>query len=482
MRSKGNITDVRAIGDRIAGAILIIAIGCATSSNSNSEGREDSPRTGKGVNDSRAIADSFTGRLLLAISDGEMTASAYVDGRLHVGSRDTVERDILTAIKLPIKYRNGPDREISVSETEVPNSVIGSPFALAISGSRDEAYVLESFGSPLPSVRAVENVFESLPSGSTLRSVDIRDPVRLRVVDQLYLGEGFHTVDVHPTEEILGVCSDTPGKQIGLVRVRSGGEFGEPVFFPLRGVEDPEAPTGNLKWHPNGRFLAVTLTMLNAVAFFEVSFSNSLDGVELIPWGAPVEVGKFPYSGIWTPDGRHFITTDDQWGNDVPGFYFDPPPGQLTVVRFDADELNGSIRHEVVSTAGTDISPDGIAISPDGKYVVTANLVRSFMPWDHPLFTQYSSLSFLRLNPHSGEIRHICDYRLKGILPESVTFDSVGQSLAVIMYDRFDPRNNDAAIQFWSVVGGEDPELIPSGYSISVSRGGHALALIPSDG
>ena len=479
--NQSDIAVTRSLRGRIGGVVCQFAIGFSAAFLLKAGTDGESPRKAAGES-SIAIPESFEGRLLLAISDGEMAASAYVDGQLHVGTRDKVERDVLTAIQLPITYRNKPDREISVSETEVPNSVIGSPFALAVSGSGDHAFVLETFGSPLPSVRRVENVFESLPSGSTLRSVDIRAPTNPRVIDQLYLGEGFHTVDVHPEEGILGVCSDTPGKQIGLVRVRRDGKFGESMYFPLEGVEDPDASTGNLKWHPSGRFLAVTLTMRNAVVFYEVILSKSADRVELIPWGEPVRVGKFPYSGIWTPDGRHFITTDDQWGEDVPGFYFDPPPGRLSVVRFDTNGRNGTSRHKVVSSAGTGISPEGIAISPDGRFVVTANLIRSFMPWDHPLFTQYSSLSFLRLNPETGKIRHLRDYRLDGILPESVTFDSGGQSLAVIIYDRFDPRNNDAAIKFWSVVGGERPQLIPSGYTISVSRGGHALALIPGDG
>ena len=93
----------------------------------------------------------------------------------------------------------------------------------------------------------------------------------------------------------------------------------------------------------------------------------------------------------------------DQWGDDVPGFYIDPPPGELSVIRFESEEGDDRLEHRVVSKAESGISPEGIAVSPDGRLVATANLVRSFLPWDDSRLTQYSSMSLFDLNPLSGE-------------------------------------------------------------------------------
>ena len=110
--------------------------------------------------------DSF-----LAISDADMPASAYVDGKLIVGSCHGEEKDTLTVIKLPLTISGTPDRDVEMSELDLPNSVIGSPFALAVSPDGGVAYVLETFGEAPEGVESVANVFDDFPR-------DKRPPVR----------------------------------------------------------------------------------------------------------------------------------------------------------------------------------------------------------------------------------------------------------------------------------------------------------------
>ena len=420
----------------------------------------------------------FEGRLLLAISDGDMPASAYVDGRLRFGHDRSERSDTLTVIELPLGFESPPDREIGASELAVPNSVIGSPFALAVGPRGDFAYVLETYGSAPEEVDRVPNVYEGFSEGGALRAVVLSDPRPPRIVDEIRLGRSFHTVDVHPDGTLLVACSDLPDRQIGLIEVDRG-IFGRVHYFPLLGVGDSEALTGNAQWHRSGRFFAVTLTMLDSVAFYELVRGESTEGPEIRAWGEPVKVGKFPYSGIWTPDGRYFITTDDQWGEEVAGFYVDPPPGELSVIEFVDEGSSQDVWHRVVSRARGDVSPEGIAVSPDGRLVVTANLVRSFLPWDDPRLTQYSSMSLFDLDPSTGRIEHVTDYRILGIMPESLVFDPTGRSLAVAVFERFDPRDGGGAIEFWTVERRDRARLIPSGYSISVAPGAHTLVLVP---
>ena len=64
-------------------------------------------------------------------------------------------------------------------------------------------------------------------------------------------------------------------------------------------------------------------------------------------------------------------------------------------------------------------------------------------------------------------------------MPESLVFDPTGRSLAVVIYERFDPRGKGGAIEFWKVIGTDRPKLESSGYSISVARGVHTLVIVP---
>ena len=72
---------------------------------------------------SGAAPFDFQGRALVSISDADMVASAYVDGRL--GPREG--RDAIGVIDLA----GGHPRDFSAAEVEASNSVAGPPVAVA---------------------------------------------------------------------------------------------------------------------------------------------------------------------------------------------------------------------------------------------------------------------------------------------------------------------------------------------------------------
>ncbi len=47
----------------------------------------------------------------------------------------------------------------------------------------------------------------------------------------------------------------------------------------------------------------------------------------------------------------------------------------------------GEVRHAMVSTIKTGVSPEGLAVSPGGKWVVATNLERSYLPYNAPRIT-----------------------------------------------------------------------------------------------
>lgn len=57
----------------------------------------------------------------------------------------------------------------------------------------------------------------------------------------------------------------------------------------------------------------MNLDYRDQIAFFELQRDRTGNS-QLIPWGRPVNVGKDPFIGQFTPDGRFFLTSN--WGRN----------------------------------------------------------------------------------------------------------------------------------------------------------------------
>lgn len=140
----------------------------------------------------------------------------------------------------------------------------------------------------------------------------------------------------------------------------------------------------------------------------------------------------------------------------------------------------------MVSRAQTAVSPEGMSISPDGRFVVTANLERSYLPPDDPRITWYSSLTLLQLNSGTGQISTLGDLRFRGILPEAAVFDASSRYVAAAVYDRFDADGVPqmaGAVDFWRIADdptSQGPVLVPTNISVPVTRGPHSMVLVSS--
>jgi hypothetical protein len=251
---------------------------------------------------------------------------------------------------------------------------------------------------------------------------------------------------------MLAINTTEAGRNIVLRSVGTDGRIGaEVAAFGVAVGGKPVRRVGRVEWHPSGRFLALGLSFEDEIRFYRVTETGGR--ATIAPFGEPVKVGDFPDDGAFTPDGRHYISTDLQWGDRMPPNYLNPPSGTLTAVRFDAEDG----KHSVTGSAPTGISPEGIAISPDGRSVVAANLTRSFMPWGDSRLTMGGSLDLLAFDPETGTLRHIANYPIAGVLPEGLAFDASGHFLAATVFDRYDPRRRRGAVEFWRLIGGASP-------------------------
>ncbi|MBC8056935.1 MAG: hypothetical protein H7Y61_10190 [Rhizobiales bacterium] len=414
----------------------------------------------------------FKGRALLALSDTDMVASAYVNGRLG----PIVGADTLSVIEL-----GRHPRDMRAAPVQVSNSVAGPPVAMATTPNGRYAFVVETF-EPRPADKA-DALFSELRHGSRLQVVDLSDLSRPRVVQ---------TVQTPARPQTVGVSAD--GALVAVALHATGGGARLPLLLlpfangrlgPAQAPEVPRWRAGenliHAEFHPTQPVLALVNETRGEVGF--VRIGGSAAALVLEPWGNVVQVEKAPYMLRFTPDGRHAIVNALYWGADVQGNWNEAPRGGVVSVRLAARQgADGAPVHALVSRATTGVSPEGLAISPDGLWVATTNLERSFLPDDDPRQTFFSSVTLLRLDIQTGALTRVADHAYDGILPEAAVFDSSSRFLAVVSFDHFGGARVGGSVDFWRL--GRDPldpervELVKTEHSVSVPRGAHSMVLV----
>ncbi|MEO1507034.1 MAG: hypothetical protein AAFU84_05240 [Cyanobacteria bacterium J06633_23] len=421
----------------------------------------------------RAAPMVFQGRYLVSISDADMVASAYVDGQL--GPREG--QDALSVIPL-----GGHVRDLTAYETNAGNSVAGPPVAVAVTPDGRHAVVIETF-TPRPDGAAADQTFTDLRHSNRLQIFDLSDPTQPRLVQNVAIGERPDSVSINRDGTLIavsfhpnGIGQETP---LALIPFNNG-ELGEPVFPTVPRFETDDRII-HAEWHPTQNVLVLVNEPKAEVSFIQVNGQGN--NISLQPWGNVVQAEKAPFMARFTADGRHVIVNGLYWGADVEGRWSEAPRGSLVSIRLEAGtQADGSPRHALVSRAITGVSPEGLAISPNDRYVVTTNLERSYLPYDDERITWFSSLTLITLDPETGQLNRIGDYPYDGILPEAAAFDASGEFLAIANYDHFDDRMPGGSIDFWRIAVdplNPQPMLVQTRYSVPVTRGAHSMVLVP---
>ncbi|NMF63563.1 lactonase family protein [Brasilonema octagenarum] len=423
----------------------------------------------------------FAGRYIAAISDGDFLASTYSDGKLPAPGVS----DQLSILTLPL---NGKQEALAprIAQINASNSVTGAPYALALSPDSRTAFVVETLGAmPVGATRR-----EQLPPGNQLVAINLSNPRHPTVCGRMAVAPKPETVHIHPDGDLLAISTQTPDKEIILIPVQNC-QIAQPSEFSLQqlGIQSDPARFQNglyvsqVQWHPSGRFLAINLDYRDEIAFYELQ-RNLQGNLQLIPWGRPVKVGKDPFTGQFTPDGRFYLSSNwgRNFGAEVKTLEQRIPETGGTVSVIQLAELNSSasqVQHRVVSTAIADNSPESLTISPDSSKVVTVNMRGTAFPTNSFRFTRQATLSLMTLDPTSGQLTKINDYPFEGILPESAAFDASGNFLVVAVYDYFTPKP-EGGIEFWQVLEKPKPELQRTGYVVDVGRGVHQVLVARS--
>jgi len=414
----------------------------------------------------------FRGRYLISVSDADMLASAYVDGKLGAPIGD----DTLTILSLEGTPNSWTPREVPAS-----NSVAGPPASVDITSDGKYAFVIETWGQR---PRAKENAtFKDLKFGNRLQVFDLSDSKNPKMVQDIAIPLRPDAIRVNLSGSLIAITFHNKGggarTPLGLFPF-SDGKIGTPVYPKIKGWNIKDRMI-DVDWHPSENILA----LLNESAS-NIRFARVDEKLGVTPFGNVVQIEKAPFRVKFTPDGRHVVINALYWGSDIAGRWIEAPRGSVLTVRMNAGQMiagttGAQPRHAMISTIKTGVSPEGLAVSPDGKWVVTTNLERSYLPYNDKRISWYSSLTLASLDQKTGQLERIGDFSYDGILPEAAVFDNSSSYLAVATYDHFNDRIKGGSIDFWHLV--TDPlepkrvQLLKTNLSIPVTRGVHSLVI-----
>lgn len=405
--------------------------------------------------------NEITGRYIAIVCDGDLSATgdAPMSGK---------QPDMLTIVPLPFP---SPDQMRKYSfpfkQVEVCNSSYGPPTALAVSPNGQTVYIVESCkigpdGGP-----------DDDSGGDCLYAVTINGPTDASVSGKRRVGMRPLSVNVNPQGDYLAIVTAEPGKQLVIVK-SVGGELGEALPFELPGVEDAKAEVGGVVWDPMGRYLAVTLPKQNKVMFYEFTRDSGAGLPSLRMWGEPVTAGQTCTSGVFTPDGRYFLTANLHQVEQTAGFNVMPPEGSVSLIELAAGPKGV---HELVGQAGVGVMPESIAISPDGQYVVTANVRRSWRDDGEMAAAKTAgSLSLISVNEKDAKLTTLGEFDLKA-LPKGVSFDALGKNVIVAQYRSFDAGAVDSELAFFKLVPGPKAFLVPGQWFAGIGTGAHGVVI-----
>jgi len=411
------------------------------------------------------------GRLLAVLSDGDFFASSYADNRIP-GS-DPRYRDALTLVPLPF---NGETFSLEVS-----NSVNGPPEALSLSPDGRTAFVVEYVGQR----RAGATTRSDLPPGRILTMVNLTDPRQPQVIDQIEVGPFPEAIDVHPEGNWLAIATDSGEPEVLQLVPVDGSTLGNPISFRLDtlGIPDAAGPlnASYVEWHPSGQYLAVNLYRQNRIVFLRFTQDITSGGASLALWGEPVSVDADPYSGRFSPDGKYFITAN--WGRDFEAESLEgrlpSEPSTVSVIRLNMGEISAAEnRTHDLSTVASDQSSEGIAISPDGTLVATANMRDTALPRSSPRFTRNATVSLFVFDAISGQLVKAGNLSFEGVLPEGITFDATGEYLIVTTFEYLNSKDPIGGLEVWRVNREVALNLEYVG-QIRVPHGAHQVVVAP---
>lgn len=410
--------------------------------------------------------------MLVSVSDADMLPSAYIDGKLG----PSAGADALSVIRL-----DRPDGRYTAAEVPVGNSVTGPPASIAVTPDGRFAIVIETTGAR--PVGVVDPMITDLAIGRAITVVDLSVPDRPRIVQRIEGFAGPLSVSVNAAGSLVAVSyasgTGTDATPPLVVYRFVAGRLTAAMKPSIPGWIAGEALIGT-DFHPREDVLALVNVTSPAVSFVRIVDTPD-GGLVLSTWGNAIDVEKAPYLVRFTPDGRHVLTNGTYAA--VAFNLSGAPRGTISSIRVAATKAaDGTPQHRLVSRAQTGVIPEGLSVSPDGRWIITANLENSTPATSDPTMRRFGSMTLIRLDPDTGLLDRVGDFAFDGALPEMAVFDNASRFVAVTVFSQFDDPRAKGSIDFWRIeTDASDPrrvELVKTRHSIPVTRGAHSMAIV----
>ena len=239
---------------------------------------------------SEANLYGFKNHTILSVSDADMVASAYTNGKL--GSKEG--EDVLSIIDFDNTLN-------SYSKVEVPasNSVAGPPSVIAVDHSGKYAYIIETFKQRPKNNK--EHTFRDLPIGNQLIIYDVSNPKKPKLLSRTTIQDRPESIAINSEGTFLSITfypnMKKDIKSIALYSLEKG--LIKEVYYPNID-EDKTSRLISTSWHPKKNILAVINQTKAEVSFYNYDEKN----MTLKLWGNKVSVGKSPFRKIykrWEP-------------------------------------------------------------------------------------------------------------------------------------------------------------------------------------
>jgi WD40 repeat protein len=413
------------------------------------------------------LPESFTGRYLAALSDGDWIGQTYADGVLPTENPNMT--DTLTVAQ-------GSGIITEVKGENASNAVTGTPEVMDITADGNTMFIGELDKSRPAGATKGEEISE----GNTLRALSMKDPTQPTLLSSVTVPLSPNVVKVNPAGNLVVIGHQrNPDAAISFVNFENN-QFGIPQSFTAQelGFSGEEARNFDVQWHPSGQYISVISAAEDTLIFFEVTRGDD-DTIILKPWGEPLQTGKDPNFGAeFTPDGRFLIVVNanDPRANQTLNYLF-ASASTLSVVKV-GEVGSDNPNHEVIQEIKGGLDDESFTISPDGRYIVTMDQYGTYAPRFVPGHNNTPKLRLFEI-ADSGEVTLLGKYDFTGYLPQGITFDEDGDTLAVSVSQQSLEQSLPGAVYFYSLVkddaGKATLQALPE--RLEVMRGVHELGL-----
>ncbi|MGM4929578.1 hypothetical protein [Tardiphaga sp. 619_E2_N8_5] len=393
--------------------------------------------------------------IIAIISDGDQDATSYTTGMLADPSR----QDWMTLWRSPLN----PHKR-SVTRIEAANSNFSPSGVAVLSRDARRAYVVETMRRPKDATR-----LNQLVPSNRLLAFDIADPAAPKALPEIEVGLQPRSLDLSGDGRTVVVLSKDALHPLTFAGISAEGLLSA-RSFTVPGVEAGFDNFAFVQWSPAADVIAVHIANENRIVF--LSIDRAVDGsvTAVRPFGNPVLTNKYPLAGRFTPDGRHYVTSDVNWGEDARG----AQKGVLTLIRV-GEVTGGQPRNFVADLDITGISAESFAISPDGQNLVASNIEMSGVPVGDPRHNSLALLTLYRIDSERSRIGKVGEARYVGALPQGVIFDADGKHIFVGVNELPEDRTKGGVLIFRLDLL-PVPKLIDTGQRLEAAPGVHSLA------